>query len=92
MDDISNKIVEVDLTRLSKEGFYLMGVRDALSQWTERLKDLSPRQPNKGVGQVLGEIAEVMAHECDTTAERLTVVALRDKSATINNIRADETS
>lgn len=78
--------VEIDHAKMGRESLYLLGVREGVERWVNKLKLLADTQPHKGVAQVMVEIASEMQKDLDGVAVALTKVALKDKSGVVHDL------
>lgn len=81
--------VEIDHVKAGPDVLHLMGMREGLDRWIDKLRHLSGQQSNVIVQRVMAEIADNMAVDRDGISVALTRAALKDKSGVINHIRKD---
>lgn len=81
--------VEMDVTRLDREGLVLLGMKEGLDRWIDKLRHLSGSQHHPGVAQVMQEVANGMAEDRDGIAVALTKRAVTHKAAEIINLRRE---
>lgn len=81
--------VEIDNSKLSRDGLVLLGMKEFGDKWVNQLMMLAGRQSHQGVAKVMVEIAEEMARERDEIAVALTKSALKNKSGVLHSIRKD---
>jgi hypothetical protein len=81
--------VEIDEFKAGRDTLHLLGMREGLDRWIDKLRHLSGQQSNLIVRQIMAEIADNMAVDRDGISVALTRAALKDKSGVINHIRKD---
>lgn len=89
IDKNHGAVVEVDHTAASRETLFLLGAREAVDRWIERLRSLAGSQPHPGVAKVMAEISDQMAVDRDGISVALTKCAIKDQSGKIDAIRRD---
>lgn len=86
MADNFGAFVEIEHERLSREGLFLLGAREALDRWISKLRMLGDMQQHPGVGQVMREVADEMAVDRDEIAVTLTRQSIKDGAGKINEL------
>lgn len=81
--------VDIDIPKLDREGMALLGMREALDRWIDKLMHLSTSQTHPGVAQVMVEIADEMKRDRDGVAVALTKNAMKTKAGQVHELRKD---
>ena len=81
--------VEIDHVKAGSNTLHLLGAREFADRWITALRMKAEDQKHPGVGQVMREIADLMAADRDGISVALTNASLKDKSGVINHIRKD---
>lgn len=90
MSENFGAFVDIDIPKLDREGMALLGMREALDRWIDKLMQLSTSQSHPGVAQVMVEIAAEMTKDRDGIAVALTKNSLKTKAGQVHTLRKDE--
>lgn len=84
--DTQGAFVELDINQLDKHELIMLGMKQALEKFVLGFRSQASSLVHEGTAKVLREVADIMEFDLQNITVELTKSALKNKSASMQNI------